>query len=143
MARNSFYDPITDTTYVWQRNHAEEDPSGLTRNVSASSTTGSTGMVRQQGERQPFQKKVKGKIVHRAQFQAFLAWYEKCENQTIIFTDWDGQQWEVQITDFQWSRVRRLKASAPDPAMQDHSIDYTMTLDVYRMVAGDMAGVSP
>jgi hypothetical protein len=134
MARNTFYDPVTNQTYEWHRNHAEEEAGALTRTVTATGTTGLTGMVRTQGERQPFVIKLKGKIVHRDQHQAFLLWFQRCENQTIIFTDF-----EVQITDYEPQRVRRLKASAPDPAMQDYSIDYTLQLDVYRMIAGDMA----
>lgn len=141
----TFTDPLTGDTYTWQRRHENEDAAGKSRNISGTANTGHTGRVRQQGDDGPYILPLHGKIQHRDQLRQFWRWYRLCETQTIYFTDFDGQQYEVQIASFTPQRVRTLSNAAADAGMPHHYVQYDMTLEVYGFRAGDMhdMGVTP
>lgn len=133
------------TTYDWEQNHTAEEGMGQARNISRAANTGSTGAVKQQGDDGPLIVSLSGTILKRSQLRAFWAWFELCRTQTIYFTDYDGQEYEVQITSFVPKRVRKLSYSGRDSTMAHHYYEYTMTMEVYVLKAGDMlaAGVTP
>lgn len=143
--RVAFINPATGDTYQWHRGYETEDDAGKTRQISGSANTGLTGRVRQQGDDGPYVRTLHGRIVHAAQHQAFWAWYELCESQTIHFRDHDGAVYEVQITNLVMQQQRRLATVAPDPSMQHNFYTYTLALEVYSFVSGRMhdAGVTP
>lgn len=137
--QNKFTNPATGLEYSWDMNHETEEATGKTRNISRAANTGLTGAVKQQGDDGPLILNYSGKIMKRSQLQQFWAWYELCESQTIIFTDYDGQSYEVQITSFLPTRVRKLSFTGRDPSLPHHYYTYTMTMGVYRLISGDMA----
>lgn len=144
LGRNRFTNPLDGTFYDWPRNHDEEEETGKTRNITRTAPTGNVGLLKTQGEDSPFLIKLRGKYVHRAQHIAMWQWFERCKYQTIWFTDFDGQSYEVQITAFTPRRVRKLKAVSPDPGAQTHYWEYGIEMEIYRFIGGDMAtaGVS-
>lgn len=146
--RPRFTNPATGETYDWKIGHAEESEAGKTRNITRSAPTGaagnpSVGPVRQQGDDGPYILQYTGTILDRAQHQQMWRWYRMCASQTIYFRDFDSQQYEVQITDYKEQRHRTLKNR--DPSAPQHYWTYTISMEVYRFIAGDMAsaGVSP
>lgn len=138
MARNKFTNPASGTVYTWDQNHQEEQETGKARNITRTANTGNVGAVKQQGDDGGVTLKLAGKILKRSQLQQFWAWYELCRTQTIYFEDYDGQKYEVQITSFQPKRVAKLSFTGRDPSMPHHYYEYTMEMEVYRFIAGDM-----
>jgi hypothetical protein len=144
MARDRFIDPAgIRATYNWTVNHDAEDSQGKTRNISRTAPTGSVGLVKQQGDDGPLILKFSGRILDREQYQQFWAWYELSRTRTIYFYDYDDQGYEVQITSFQPKRVRKAMSPGRDASMAFHTYDYTLELEVYRVIQGDLLGVSP
>jgi hypothetical protein len=145
MAQNKFINPANNYTYAWLVNHSEEEETGKARNITRTAPTSGVGLVRQQGDDGPYLLKLSGTILDRSQLVAFWQWYAFCRIQTIDFEDFDGQRYEVQITDFAPKRIRKLFSPQRDPSTPNHYWTYTMTLEVYTFKAGDMAsvGVTP
>jgi hypothetical protein len=145
MARNRFFNPATNETYAWPVNHNEEEETAKARNITRTAPTSGYGLVRQQGDDGPFLLKLSGTILDRAQLVAMWRWYAICRAQTIRFIDFDDQSYEVQITDFAPRRVRKAIAPRRDPSAPTHYWTYTITMEVYAFIAGDMvgAGVTP
>lgn len=144
ITRDRFINPANNATYNWGINHTEEEATGKARQISRVSNTGATGVVRQQGDDGPFTLQLTGTILDRAQLQAMWTWYALCRTQTIYFYDADNQGYEVQITDFAPKRVRTLW-NARDASARNFIWQYTITMDIYRFLAGDMvtSGVTP
>jgi hypothetical protein len=145
MARNQFINPQNGVVYSWLVNHSEEQAAGKARNITRTAPTGATGLVRQQGDDGPYLIQLAGKILDRSQLQMFWLCYATCRTQTLHFLDYDNQRYEVQITDFAPQRVRKENSPQRDPTTPLHYWTYTMTLEVYAFIAGDMhdAGVTP
>lgn len=145
MPRNRFTNPADGSHYDWPVNHSEEEPTGKTRSITRAANTGNVGAVRQQGDDGATVLSYTGTINTRAQLQQFWAWYVLSRTQTIYFTDYDGQEYEVQITGFQPKRVRKLTSVSRDAGMPHHYYTYTITMEVLGFLAGDMdaAGVTP
>lgn len=138
MARNRFTDPVDGSFYEWTINHSEEQESGKTRNFTNSATTSNVGLVRQQGDDSPMTLRYSGTILDRAQLVAFWQWFVLSRDQTIYFTDFDDQEYEVQIASFSPKRERTLRNPRDDSAPL-HYWTYTMEMTVYRFVSGDLA----
>jgi hypothetical protein len=139
MPRNKFINPANGHTYEWHRNHESEDAAGKTRAITGTANTGNVGRVRQQGMADPYERRLKGRIVHRAQFIEFWTWFQLCDTQTIVFEDHEGFQYEGQITAFTPRIVRKEYSPTPDPGMPRHFYEYDMSFQVYRFISGDMA----
>lgn len=144
MARNRFVDPASGISYEWQINHTEESDQGKTRNITRTASTAGVGVIRQQGDDGQLVLKFSGSILHRAQFRGMWQWYQLCRTQTIYFYDFDNQGYEVQITSFQYTRKRTLR-NPRDPTTPYHYWTYTMEMEVYNVLGGDLAyaGVTP
>jgi hypothetical protein len=143
--QNRFTNPADNSHYDWPQNHTDEEGMGKARNITRAANTGNTGAVKQQGDDGPLVVSLSGKIQHRAQLQAFWLWFNLCKTQTIYFRDFDSQEYEVQIVSFVPKRIRKLSFSGKDPSMPYHYYEYTMTMEVYGVRAGDLAatGVTP
>lgn len=141
MARVRFTNPANGAIYDFQRNPTEEDPQSKTRPINRTAPTGSVGAVKQQGDEGPFIIGIRGKIMHRAQYQAMWLLYNLCRFQTVYYADYEGATYEVQITSLTTTRVRKLAVIAPDPGMRHYYYDYTLVMEVYRFISGDLAGV--
>lgn len=141
---NQFYDPMTGETYDWPINHETEEQFGQERTVSTEANTANTGLVRVQGDRQPMQLKLSGKILTRAQRDAFWRWFGLCETRTIHFRDVEGNTFEVQVLAYNPVRVRAQRNSRDLVNAPTWIYSYTMTMDVLTVVSGPLAGlVSP
>lgn len=145
MPQNKFINPANGVTYVWLVNHDEEDEAGKARTITHTAPTGATGLVRQQGDDGPYLIKLSGKILDRSQLVMFWLSYATCRTQTLHFVDYDGQRYEVQITDFAPKRVRKEYSPQRDASTPLHYWTYTMVMEVFAFIAGDMAdaGVTP
>lgn len=146
MARtpNRFIDPAgVLADYLWAINHLEEEETGKERPIDNTSNTANVGLVKQQGGTTPYTLRFSGTILQHAQLQAFWQWFELCETQTIYFRDFDGQEYEAQITSFKPKRVR-VGRNPREPSLLA-KWEYTMEMQIYAFRAGDMvtAGVSP
>lgn len=143
--RNKFINPANGVEYAWLVNHDEEQAAGKSRNITRTAPTADTGLVKQQGDDGPYLINVSGKILDRSQLVMFWLCYATCRTQTLHFLDFDGQRYEVQITDFAPQRVRKEYSPSRDPSTPMHYWTYTMTMEVYSFIAGDMAtaGVTP
>lgn len=135
--RDCFTDPATGDEYNWHVNHNVEQAFGKQRNVERTARTGFQGYVRQQGDDGPLILQFQGEILHRAQYQQMWHFYHLCETQTIYFTDFFGDEAEVQITHFTPTRVRVAK-NPSDPSIPFHRWDYTIEMDVVRVISGDL-----
>lgn len=138
---NQFINPETAAVYTWPVNHSEETEAGLSRSVTRGGNTAGTGLVRQQADDQPLVFQLAGTIFAKSQLEAFKNWYMLCKQQTIFFKKYDGDEYEVLITDFKPVQKKTLKnpkdfANAPMWYWQ-----YTMTLEVVTVRSGIWAGI--
>jgi hypothetical protein len=106
---NVFTNPANGQTYVWPINHDAEEAFGKTREIEHTAPTSGIGLLRQQGDDQPLVIKLAGTILTKAQRDAMVAWYELCEGQTIYWTDFAGESYEVLITEFSPIRKRAAR----------------------------------
>lgn len=145
VVKNKFTDPATGTDYVWLINHSEEDPMEKRRDITRSGKTALTGLTRIQGEESPMVLRLKGTILHASQNQMFWDLWEKCADQTLYFTDFNGEQFEVLITGYVPTRTRVLRNVNDVANMPHHIIKYELELEVIRFISGVLAteGVSP
>lgn len=147
MVRNKFENPANGASYTWHQNHDPdgEEETGKTRAIDRVPNTSGNDVVLTQGDDGTYTLKFRGKILKRAQLRAFWEWYELSDSQTIYFTDFDGQKYEVQITAFTPKRRGKLSSVSQDPTTPNHFWEYSIEMAVVRFIAGDMAdmGVTP
>lgn len=138
---NTFYDPSTGESYPWPINHEQEQQFGQERQITTEANTANTGLVRVQGDRTPMTLQFTGKILTRAQRDAFWRWFNLCETRTIHFSDVEGNTFEVQITAYNPLRVRAARNMRDLANAPTWIYSYTMTLDVIRVVSGPLYGL--
>lgn len=142
MARNVFHDPAGDLDdYSWQINHSEEEEQGKSRSIEKTANTANTGFIRQQSDSDGLVLRYTGTILHRAQLREMVAWYNLCDEHSIHFTDFAGDQYEVIITDFKATRHRTIRnprdfANAPYWFWR-----YEIGLEVLRIIDSVWEGV--
>lgn len=142
VTRCKFEDPVGGGTYTWARNHEAEQEQGLQTNIQATSTTSGNRRIKQQSDDDVFKLTYTGRITVRDQYVQFWFWRAVSKAHTIYFTDFDGQKYEVQITDLKTQRVRQMSAAAgSDPT--HHYWTYTIEMTVYRFITGDLSFVTP
>ena len=146
MSQVVFTDPRTNSTYTWQVNPPYDGPQAAQkqRQIQRTSNTGNVGVTKQQGDDGPYIIQWQVNVFHEAQQQALWHWYQLCKTQTIYLTDWEGNQYEGQITVMQeqWTGV----LSGPGDATARRGFaKMEMSFEVYRFIAGVMAaaGVTP
>jgi hypothetical protein len=140
--RDKFVNPLNSESYEWDISHSDEEPMGKTRQITESANTANTGLVKQQGDVQPLVMKYNGTILKRSQFKEFWRWFELCETQTIYFTDFDGQEYEVIITDFAPKRQRTVRNPRDAANTPLHYWNYSITMEVIRVIKGDLEGLT-
>src|SRR3954467_15778758 len=97
MARNNFYNPASGEGYDWPVNHSEENSFGKTRQVSTGANSANTGLTMQQGDDEPMVIELTGTILHSSQHAAMIRWFAISKQQTVYFTDFAGDSYEVVI----------------------------------------------
>lgn len=146
--RNRFYDPKTGQEYLWHINHSEESEHGQERSIEHTAVTGhsfgggggAVGLVRQQGAVSPLVLEYSGTIFHSAQYSAMWDYYGRCEDRTLHFRDFEGNEYEVLIISFKPNRKRTLK-NPRDNSAPLHYWTYSLRMEVLRVISGPLVGV--
>jgi hypothetical protein len=141
--RDKFTNPANGESYEFDIGHSAEEPTSKTRQITNSANTANTGLIPQQGAAAPLILKYSGTILKADQHKEMWRWYELCETQTIYFTDYAGNQYEVMITDFAPKRqptVRNPRDFANAPL---HYWTYTISMQVIQVRSGELEGVTP
>lgn len=143
MARTpcQFIDPATGFAYAWPINHSEESEVNVANALQYSAVMAGGGLVRQQGDPSAVTISLSGTIMHRTQHQNFIYWSLLSRQQTIYWRDQDTAQYEVQITSYKPKR-ERVTHNPMDPGMPLHIIRWSMDMDVFRVMWGDLLGVT-
>lgn len=138
MAKCSFYDPVTASGYTWHLNYLSCDGPSRPANVSYDSRSSGQGVIPTQGDYTPLVLVLKGTILKRSQYLAF--WEYRHKDNSFRFTDEEGQEFEVTMTGFDCAK-ERTTYNPFDPDMRGHKWSYTMTLQILRVIDGDLEGV--
>jgi hypothetical protein len=146
MSQVVFTNPKDGSTYTWNINpgYTGIQPQTKTRQIQRTSNTGNVGTTKQQGDDGPYILDWQVEVFHQAQQVAMWHWYTLCKYQTIYVTDWEGNQYEGQITSMKDQWVGVLAGPGDATARRGYS-QMEMTFEVYRFISGYMvsAGVTP
>jgi hypothetical protein len=138
VVHNKFTNPANGAEYVWPLNHDEEGESGRDRSVQSSSNVGGTRTIQTQGELTPIRFQWSGKHLQDAHHTSLIGWQNLCETQTIILTDFAGDQYEGLITSYKYKRQRvAFNSRQPD---KPWTWTYTLEFTVTRVLAGTLDG---
>lgn len=121
--------------YPWPINYQEEGEFGRRRNYDRSASTSGVGVVRQQGDDGPLIINVTGVILKADQHAYFAAFMKVGKLRTLIFTDFEGHQYEVLMTAYLPTRVRTSR-NPQDPNILYHYYKYSMEMEVVRVISG-------
>jgi hypothetical protein len=141
MSRNRFTNPADGTFYDWQVNHSDEGGFGKDRQIAYSANTANTGLIEQQGDATPLLIKLTGTIFHKHQIEEFIKFWKLCENQTVYFKDFAGEEYEVLITSFVPVRKRTVKNPRDFAHAPLWYWTYELELNVVRVISGLWVGV--
>lgn len=137
--RNEFRAPSGALpTYQWQVNHSDEEAVTRSRNIDATAPTSNVGLVMQQGSDGPLTFRFTGTILHAQQFAMMRAYYDLTQRETVIFTDFTGDEYEVVISSFTPLRKRTLR-NPRDLSIPLHYWTYTIEIMVIRVISGTWA----
>jgi hypothetical protein len=139
---NKFTDPKTAKTYEWELNHDTEDGFEKRRNVTHGANTGQTGLVRKQADDSPSVLKFSGRILTEAMLKEMWFWWQLCRSQTIVFRDFSGDEYEVLFTYFNPVRMRAVRNPRDPSNAPHHTWSYELEMEVVRIIAGPMSGVT-
>lgn len=140
--RDKFTNPKNSESYEFDIGHSSEEPTSKTRQISNSANTANTGLIMQQGDVQPLLIKYAGTILKASQHKEMWRWYQLCQNQTIFFTDYAGNEYEVVITDFAPKREPTVKNPRDFTNAPLHFWKYTITMHVVRVIKGELEGLA-
>lgn len=142
--RNAFINPATLEVYEWVINHSPEGDKGneKKRAITTTANTGQVGLVRQQSADEPLILKREGEILDTSQEEQMWRWWNICKSQTIYFVEFNGDAYEVQITNY---NPQRYGTGGPTRSGQRYYVKYSIEMEVYSILAGIAfsAGVTP
>lgn len=142
--RNYFINPATLEAYAWPVNHSPTGDKGTEkkRAITTSALTGNVGLVRQQSADEPMILKREGDILEPAQEVAMWRFFELCKTQTIYFLEFNGDAYEVQITDF---KVEHVGSGGPTHSGKGYFSRYSIEMECYKVLRGVLAeaGITP
>jgi len=142
--RNIFHDPAGNRPdYSWAINHSEEEEFGKSRNIEHGANTGGTGLVKQQSDDSPLVMQFTGTILTKAQVTEMIAWFQLCNSQTIHFTDYAGDKYEVIISIFKPTRHRTIRNPRDFANAPYWYWKYEISMEVIRVIDGVWEGVTP
>lgn len=135
--RDTLVDPSGAVgAYVFDIGHDEEDEFGSTTAIERTANTAGTGLVMQAGEPSIDPIRITGKAMKLSQYQKLVAFERQSKLNTLIWTDFFGDSYEVVISSFKAKRVRTL-FNRRDPAnMRYHIYQYTLEMTVVTVRAG-------
>ena len=136
--RNYFIDPATTTAYKWNVNHKPDGDKGTgkKRQIETTANTGNVGLVRQQSADEPLVLKREGVLLDEEQEQMMWALFALCKTQTIYFVEFNGDAYEIQITDF---NVKRIGSGGPTRRGEGFYAEYEIEMEVYAILTGVLA----
>lgn len=144
MPRNTFTDPAgVVPAYTWDIGHNEEQDFGRETPVSDSVNVAGTRVITQQGDPSAIRLSYSGSILTRAQLVQMWKWELLCQTQTIYFTDFAGDEYEVVIDSFKPVRHSgRNRRGGTDAPMWYWT--YTIEMTVVRVLTGPLhdAGIT-
>lgn len=135
-------DSPTQNPYPFKVNHLEEDGFGKTRTISHTGTTAANRQVRQQAAPDPMTFTLTGSILHKSQHDQFIRFFNACDHNTVIFTDFEGNQYEVLIIDYTPTRKYTIR-NPRDPSIPLHYYSYTLKMEVVNFISGEWVGTNP
>lgn len=138
MTSNQFYDPVLPETYDWRINHLSQTGPSREDNTSYEGKSGTLGVMGFQGQDQPLIIELKGRILYKDEYKKF--WEYRHKTNSFKFTDFEGNSYEVTMTGLTMEKIR-VAWNLQDPNMRYHVWDYTMTLRILTIIAGDFAGL--
>jgi hypothetical protein len=142
MGRNIFRDPNSVLSdYSWQMNHSQEEDQGKSRQIEKTANTANTGFIRQQSDSDGLVLHYSGTILHKAQLQQMVAWYNLCDSQTIFFTDFAGDQYEIIITDFKATRHPTIRNPRDYTNAPLWYWKFDISMDVVRIIDSVWEGI--
>lgn len=127
-------------TYNWTINHHEEEEVQNSRGITDGAPTSDIGLLPQQGPPKPLVFQWKGTLFTQADKDAMDSWFELCESQSIYLNDFNSNQYEILITD--WN-VKRTPVAWNHRGQVPWIWDYTITIRVLTVLAGDWSGRTP
>ena len=138
--RDTLIDPAPGGlgTYQFYVGHDEESEFGSNTSIDRTANTAGTGLVMQAGEPSIEPISITGKILTLAQYQKLVAFERKSRHNTLIWTDFFGDSYEVVISAFKAKRMRTL-FNRRDPGMRYHYYQYTLEMTVVTVKAGAWA----
>jgi hypothetical protein len=142
--RNYFINPATAETYKWTTNHSPTGDSGTEkkRTIQTTANTGNVGLVRQQSADDPLILKREGSILDPTQEKEMWRWFQLCKAQTIFFVEFNGDAYEVQVTEY---NPKRIGTASKGRMGKLYYVKYTMEMEVYGVLHGVLAeaGITP
>jgi hypothetical protein len=141
--RDKFTNPANGETYEFDIGHSSEEPSSKSRQITNSANTANTGLIAQQGDVQPMTLKYNGTILKASQHKEMWRWYQLCDTQTIFFTDYAGNEYEVTITDFAPKRQSTIRNPRDPVNAPLHYWNYTISMQIIRVIKGELEGLAP
>lgn len=110
MAHNTFIDPGTGETYVWEVNHDTVAAAARTRFIEHQHPTANgwvnTMPVRLQGATTAELHRLSGTALSRSQHEAFLHFWAICAERSIHFLPCTGGRYEVVVRSYEPTRKR-------------------------------------
>lgn len=122
--------------YAWKVNYSEENEFGESRAYTTGQSADGTALLVQQAGEEPMTISLTGTILERAQHRKFVEFFHRGRLQTLIFTDFEGFQYEVLMKAYKPLRKRTL-SNPRDTSIRLHYYTYTMELLVVRVATGD------
>ncbi len=103
--------------------------------------TSNIGLIPQQGAATPLIFTIKGRFFDDNQHAQNLAFWELCEGQSIYWQKFNGDKYEVMITDYEANQIRASR----NPKFPDKSYiwEFTLTMRVLTALTGPYVGVVP
>lgn len=138
---NIFRDPSgTVADYPWYINHTTEEKVQLSRQMANGAPTSDIGLLPQQGVEYPLVFQWHGSLFRQNDKNAMDAWYGLCRAQSIYLIDFDLNEYEILITDWDVQRVpvANNKRGGNIPWMWS----YDITIRVLRILSGDYSAMS-
>lgn len=129
-------DNLLGDDFTWEVNPNGQEEVQRGRNISYSSPTGYVGLIRQQGDRQPFVIRYKGRALTDNHWRQMNYFHAISEQRTLFFRDIDDDEYQVTIPEFRWTRVP-VAFNPRDPTYAPYWVwDYVIGFDVFAVMPG-------
>jgi methyltransferase-like protein len=122
--------------YSFEINNEDEEM-GAKRNVDSFMNTSGQGWIIQQGQDDPPNIQISGKMLTKNQNQRLTQFYNRCAQHTMYYQDFEGQTYEVMITGYSPKRLRASRNPRGGAVNPLHYYSYTLEMLVVTVISGD------